>query len=96
MDDGGAKLPKKAEQQIPEVSSEPPVVARMVIEIRSDGRTTIARGALEDMALGQKVGIEAKGGSPVELAFSLARSMLKVPSLAVQAARALLPAGKKR
>ncbi len=60
---------------------EPPVVARLVVEIRSDGTTTIARGALEDSLQGVKVGIEAHGTTPVDLAVSLARSMFKLPAL---------------
>ncbi len=72
-------------------SDELPVVARLVVEIRSDGRRTIARGAIEDRALGQSVAIEAKGDSPVALAMALARSMLKLPSLGRTTARALLP-----
>ena len=54
-----------------ERSSEPPVVARLVVEIRSDGSRTIARGALEDRATGQNVAIEARGDSPMSLALSL-------------------------
>jgi len=68
-----------------------PVVARLVVEIRSDGRRTVARGAIEDKTLGQSVAIEAKGESPVALAMALARSMLKLPSLGRTTARALLP-----
>lgn len=82
-----------------ERADEPPVVARLVIEIRSDGSRTIARGAMEDVQLGQTVAIEAKGDSPLQLAMALARSMFKVPALARTAARAFLPGGtgkKKR
>ncbi|MBP9206125.1 MAG: hypothetical protein KBG28_19280 [Kofleriaceae bacterium] len=62
---------------------EPPVVARMVIEIRSDGRRTIARGALEDVASGQRTAIEARGSTPVQLALELARVMVRLPRLVV-------------
>ncbi len=72
-------------------ASEPPVVARLVVEIRSDGSRTIARGALEDLQSGQSVGIEAKGDSPISLAMALARSMLKAPALARTTVKALLP-----
>ena len=58
-----------------------PVVARLIVEIRSDGTQTIARGALEDSLQGVKVGIEAHGTTPVDLAVSLARSMFKLPGL---------------
>ena len=59
-----------------------PVVARLVVEIRSDGTRTVARGALEDAITGQKVGVTAHGGTPFALASALARSMLSVPALA--------------
>jgi hypothetical protein len=74
---------------------EPPVVARLVVEIRSDGRRTIARGALEDRAEGERVLVQAEGRSPIELALSLARTIFSLPQLARGAARALLP-GKPR
>jgi hypothetical protein len=79
-----------------ERAGEPAVVARLVVEIRSDGRRTIARGALEDAASGQGVAIEARGNSPVQLALSLARSMLSVPALGRGAARALLSRPRAR
>lgn len=72
-----------------------PVVARIVVEVRSDGRRTIARGAMEDVATGTKATIEAHGNSPLELALALAKSMIQVPTLARQAVtkrlRGLLP-----
>ena len=46
---------------------EPPVVARLMVEIRSDGSHTIARGALEEMTTGEKVAVEARGDSPAQL-----------------------------
>lgn len=59
-----------------------PVVARLVIEIRSDGSRTVARGALEqvtpDGAPG-RVAVEARGGSPVALALDLLRSVMSTP-----------------
>ncbi len=67
-----------------------PVVARLVVEIRSDGRRTIARGAMEDASTGQGVAVEARGDSPVKLAMSLARAMFSLPALGRGAARALL------
>jgi len=79
-----------------ESATEPPVVARLVVEIRSDGRRTIARGAMEDLQSGQKVGIEAKGDSPISLAMALARSMFRAPALARTAVRALLPGRGRR
>ena len=68
---------------------EPPVVARLVVEIRSDGSRTIARGAMEDAATGRGVAIEASGRSPLQLALSLARSLVTLPAFG-RSARALL------
>jgi hypothetical protein len=69
---------------------EPPVVARMIIEIRSDGTRTIARGALEDAMNGERVAIEARGTTPMALAASLAKSIFTAPMLARHAVRALI------
>jgi hypothetical protein len=69
---------------------EPPVVARLVVEIRSDGTQTIARGAMEDAASGQKVAVEASGDNPLALALSLAKNITSAPWLARQAFRALM------
>lgn len=73
---------------------EPPVIARMIVEIRSDGTRTIARGAIEEATTGERVAVEAHGSTPMALAASLAKSMLSAPMLAKQAVRALL-AGRK-
>jgi hypothetical protein len=71
-----------------------PVVARLVVEIRSDGRHTIARGAAED-ATGERVQVEAEGSTPLQLAFALVRALAQVPSVARGFAKGLLP-GKRR
>ena len=73
----------------------PPVVARMVIEIRSDGTKTIARGALEDRVSGQTVAIEADAATPWALSRKLAGSLLSLPSFAKSAVRSLLPFGRR-
>ena len=73
---------------------EPPVVARLMVEIRSDGSQTIARGAIEDMASGEKVAVEARGTSPAQLAGSLAKTIFATPFLAKAAVRAILDGGK--
>lgn len=62
-----------------ERTNEPPVVARLVVEIRSDGSRTIARGALDDAQRGERVAIEAHGDSPLQLAFALARALSRLP-----------------
>ena len=77
-----------AKPLVPE--SDLPVVARLMVEIRSDGSYTIARGAMEDSVSGQKVAIEASGANPLALALSLAKSLTDVPWLARQAFRALM------
>lgn len=73
LDDGAPTL---------DATDDPPVVARLVVEIRSDGTRTIARGAMEDRISGEQVSVEAKAGSPLELAGALARMLLSTPRLA--------------
>ncbi|MCP4445930.1 MAG: hypothetical protein GY811_11380 [Myxococcales bacterium] len=77
-------------------SDEPPVVARLVVEIRSDGSRTIARGAMEDAITGEKVAIEARGTSPLSLALGLAKSMTRGRAFARSAVRAILPRPRKK
>ena len=77
------------------VGEEPPVVARLVVEIRSDGSRTIARGAMEDASTGQTVAVEARGTTPLSLALSMARAMFSAPALGRTAARALLRRPRK-
>jgi hypothetical protein len=75
-----------------ERADEPPVVARLIVEIRSDGSRTIARGAIEDTATGQRATIEARGDSPIQLAIALARSLTQLPRLT---ARSILSRGAR-
>lgn len=78
-----------------ERATEPPVVARLVVEIRSDGTRTIARGAIEDVVRGESTTIEARGTSPLQLAFALARALTQIPRLTARSAvRGLL--GRRR
>jgi hypothetical protein len=80
-----------------ELVAEPPVVARLVIEIRSDGSRTIARGAIEDTANGQRTAIEARGDSPLQLALQLAKSITQLPRLTARSAvRGLLGRARGR
>lgn len=60
-----------------------PVVARMVVEIRSDGSRTIARGAIEDHLGGEAVGVEARADSPLELSRALAKMIVSAPFAAL-------------
>lgn len=81
MSDASDDKPAIVEQPhtTPQRSDEPPVVARLVVEIRSDGTRTIARGAIQDATLGQEVAIQAEGTTPLALAASLVKAMLKAP-----------------
>jgi hypothetical protein len=96
-DDPAAPLvpapPRSTTERRPD--AEPPVVARLVVEIRSDGSRTIARGALEDLTTGERAAVEAHGTTPLALAASLSRAVFQLPALARRAARALLP-GRRR
>lgn len=71
------------------VGPEPPVVARLIVEIRSDGSRTIARGGLEDLTTGEKVAVRADGTSPAQLARSLASTLVTLPLFAARIARSL-------
>ena len=96
MSDTGDEETKGVAGQIAQRSDDPPVVARMIVEIRSDGTRTIARGAIEEATTGERVAIEAHGTTPLALARSLAKSMFSAPALARQAVRALLSTKKHR
>jgi hypothetical protein len=75
-----------------------PVVARLVIEIRSDGSRTVARGAMEDTATGSKTAVVARGGSPLALAADLTRALGRTLTALPRGTllRALLGRGKSR
>jgi hypothetical protein len=68
-----------------------PIVARLVVEVRSDGSRTITRGAIEDAISGETVAVEARADSPLELSMNLAKMLLQAPALASQGVRAGLP-----
>ncbi len=94
-DDAVLAKPEPAPSRpLAEAEPEPPIVARLVIEIRSDGRRTIARGAAEDRVLDQRVAVHAEGTTPLALAVSLARSLVSLPSLAKTLFAGALP-GKR-
>src|SRR5262245_32141752 len=90
------KREKREKTDLAERPDEPPVVARMIVEIRSDGTRTIARGAIEEATTGERFAIEAHGTTPLALATSLAKSMFSAPMLAKNAVKALLAARKKK
>lgn len=81
-------LPEPREDQLlPQRDDLPPVVARLVVEVRSDGSRTVARGGLEDVLNDQRVALHAEAGTPLELSRLLLRSLLDTPR---QVARSLV------
>jgi hypothetical protein len=85
-----ASVVRAPDDRLAEKPGDPPVVARLIVEIRSDGSRTVARGALDDVAGGERVAVEARGTTPAALAASLIRSMFSAPLLARVIARRLL------
>ena len=85
----------RAKNQTPSEDDLPPVVARMVVEVRSDGSRTVARGAIEDLTTNERVAIRADGTTPLQLASALARSLVKTPVFARQAIKSLLGGRRK-
>lgn len=75
-------IAKSASETLESEGNLPPVVARMVVEIRSDGTKTIARGALEDLQAGERVALQADAATPAALAKELSRAILSAPALA--------------
>jgi hypothetical protein len=98
-DEGRRDLDRARPAQRQTEPDEPPVAARLVVEIRTDGTRTIARGALEDAVAGERVAIKVEGTTPLALAAALAKSLFSAPlfarTLARAAAAALLPGPKK-
>lgn len=92
----GSVVENPSNSDVAEDAGLPPVVARMVVEIRSDGSRTVARGALEDVTSGERVALQADGSTPLALASALAKSLLKTPVFAKQAVRALLQPRRHR
>lgn len=96
MEDDDKIIDVESSEVVDASAAEPPIVARLVVEIRSDGSRTIARGAMEDAISGEKVAIEARGSTPLSLALGLAKSMMRGKAFARSAAKAFLPRKKKR
>jgi hypothetical protein len=71
-------------------ADEPPVVARLVVEIRSDGRRTIGRGTLEETELGKRTSIQVEGATPSQLLLSLVSALFRLPAFAGSVAQPLL------
>ena len=97
IDDARSHAVVRVGPEIPTApGEEPPVVARLMVEIRSDGSRTIARGAVEDIASGERVAVEAHGTTPAQLAASLVKTVFATPLLAKTAFRAVLEGRLKR
>jgi hypothetical protein len=89
---GQAELVTAADQALGR-DDDLPVVARLVVEIRSDGTRTVARGAVEDLE-GRRVAVQAEGATPWALAKQLAGALWTMPRLPrprASSLRALLP-----
>lgn len=82
-----ARTPQSSDD-LENLADEPPVVARLMIEIRSDGSQTVARGALKDEVTGEQVSLVARGRTPLELAGQLTKALMTLPLTASQLARA--------
>ena len=78
-------LQKRSSTQVGAPNDEPPVVAQLMVEIRSDGSRTIARGALNDLKTGESAQVHAEGKTPGDLMLSLAGSLLSLPATFGQA-----------
>jgi hypothetical protein len=89
-----APLTKAGQEAVTGVQ-EPPVVAQLMIEIRSDGSRTIARGALNDLRNGESANVHAEGRSPAELMISLASSLLTLPSTLLKSTRSTASAAER-
>lgn len=90
--DDNKPVAARPSRDLPVAVEELPVVARLIVEVRSDGTRTIARGAMEDAASGTQAAIEATGSTPLELALTLAKSIMSAPWFARQLARGGLKA----
>jgi len=67
--------------------TELPIVARLIVEVRSDGSRTIARGLIEDATTGQRTQLAVSGGAPVALLATVLGAGRTFASLAWRAAR---------
>jgi hypothetical protein len=90
-DTPGRLTPLPPDPAISRSGAELPVVARLVVEIRSDGTTTIARAGLSDDTTGTTI-MEAHGSTPLALALDLARHIVGLAKIGPRTARALLAA----
>ena len=75
-------------------------MARMMIEVRSDGIRTSARGAFEDLQNDEKTAIELPPMTPMQLSAALSatigKALAESPGIARMALRSLVPAPLRR
>jgi hypothetical protein len=71
----------------------PPVVARVVVELRSDGTRTVACASVQNAFLGQGVSVQAESRAPIKLALALLRTAERLPFLGPKVAKLLLKSG---
>ncbi len=81
-------LARTQSAELQNTEPDPPVVARLMVEIRSDGSRTVARGALQDEVSGEQVSLVARGNTPLELAGQLTKALMTLPLTAGQLAKA--------
>ena len=88
---------EKSDSAVGTLKEEPPVVAQLMIEIRSDGSRTIARGALHDLRSNESANVRAEGRTPGELIGSLLGSLLSLPGSTFEMLRSrqLQPRGER-
>ncbi len=72
-------------ESLTDVAAEPPIVARCVVEVRSDGSLSIARGVFEHQD--ERVVIEGIGRTPRELLSMLARGAFAHARMRLEGAR---------
>jgi hypothetical protein len=84
LEAGGPGLPA-----VQDTDEDLPVVARLIVEVRSDGRRTIARGLVEDLATGERTMVAASGDTQMALFSTLMRAAGGLTTLARRASRVL-------
>ena len=77
----------KSSAPLASTEPEPPVIAQLMIEIRSDGSRTVARGALHDLRTQESAQVHAEGRTPSDLALSLLGSLISLPGSPLQMLR---------
>lgn len=87
-EDDGKELVSPAQDAVA-TEEDLPVVARLVVELRSDGRRILARGAISNEPTGERAAVEAVADSPLALMRMLARQMAQLGISAISPRRSL-------